>query len=616
MRLLNAKTYRLKTQLGRDKPAYAILSHTWEEDEVLYKDLKSASETDWGAKKGFSKIKHACDQALKDGYDFIWIDTCCINKDSSAGLSEAINSMFTWYQEASICYAYLSDAQHGSTELLIHCHWFGRGWTLQEMIAPDHVHFYDNNWIYLGSRTSLALDLKEATGIDETILVRGHLDQKSLSTYFVHEGLDTTSRVCKYCGSTIKEDVHIILSRVSIARRMKWASKRATTRVEDVAYCLMGLFDVNMPLLYGEGEKAFFRLQEQILKSSRDHSILAFRADPSKRPTGRYDSAILAPHPSYFRDDIQREWMHAGGNARLILSEGELMMDMLICPLLSGSSSLNLFRGKHIGILDCMIGNDYLSRPAILLEAIDKSARRFRRCPREPLLLQLKATESSDCILLNQYTDRDPVEKVQYDARKIRRLGITISFDKVPDRDGPGLGLPLRLNSFSADSPRYFTMGIASPAFIADYIPNIKYNHVGIISFYSYKFEHFFIAWGRLSNSGADIIWCRIWTLSQILRENLLDLDWTPQDKEVVEEIVRSVELRRPGSLLLQPHRADMCDTDDVFIGTANTVRLRVTVKISKATFINRSVYQMNVRAGIAALKASLKHSKNLILVI
>ncbi|KAJ4366808.1 hypothetical protein N0V83_007333 [Neocucurbitaria cava] len=320
MRLLNVRTYQLKSELGKEKPQYAILSHTWEDDEVLFEDLKSTSEINWRAKKGFFKIKFACEQALKDGYDFIWIDTCCINKESSAELSEAINSMFTWYREASICYAYLSDAEHENMAMFSRCRWFGRGWTLQEMIAPDHVHFYDKHWVYLGSRISLATKIREATGIIEDILIRNHVDSGSTPTDHIPEGI-TTPYTCKHCGSTITESVHKTLGMVSIAKRMNWASKRATTRVEDIAYCLMGLFDVNMPLLYGEGEKAFFRLQETILKNSRDHSILAFRVNPSIGTIVRYDSALLAPHPSYFRDDIQREWKHADGHPKLILSE-------------------------------------------------------------------------------------------------------------------------------------------------------------------------------------------------------------------------------------------------------------------------------------------------------
>ena len=150
---------------------------------------------------------------------------------------------------------------------------------------------------YLGSHISLAHSIEEATGVNEPFLTRDHLDLKSLTMCHIPRGLLTTSYVCKYCGCTIEQDVQTILSRMSVAQRMKWASKRATTRVEDVAYCLTGLFNVNMSLLYGEGKKAFFRLQETILKSSRDHSVLAFRADPSKRSAGRYDSAIFSISP-------------------------------------------------------------------------------------------------------------------------------------------------------------------------------------------------------------------------------------------------------------------------------------------------------------------------------
>ncbi|CAN9392069.1 unnamed protein product [Alternaria alternata] len=137
MRLLNASTYEFHVVLGPRKPKYAILSHTWENDEVLYEDMRDTPKSDWSAKKGYFKIKKACAQALQDGCDFVWIDTCNINKDSSAELSEAINSMFRWYRDATICYAYISDSVTGDDESFSQCRWLTRGWTLQEMIAPD-----------------------------------------------------------------------------------------------------------------------------------------------------------------------------------------------------------------------------------------------------------------------------------------------------------------------------------------------------------------------------------------------------------------------------------------------------------------------------------------------
>lgn len=164
--------------------------------------------------------------------------SCCIDKSSTAELSEAINSMFRWYRTAAICYAYLSDVSHLTD--LEQSRWFTRGWTLQELLAPKDVRFYSSHWKLLGSKLQMSDRLWEKTGIEPEVLSTGVFDH------------------------------------VSIAMRMSWAAGRKTTRVEDAAYCLMGMFDVNMPLLYGEGKKSFLRLQEEIMKVSDDHSLFAW----------------------------------------------------------------------------------------------------------------------------------------------------------------------------------------------------------------------------------------------------------------------------------------------------------------------------------------------------
>ncbi|KAI3329617.1 hypothetical protein F4824DRAFT_492746 [Ustulina deusta] len=266
-------------------PRYAILSHTWGREEVTFQDVQALNRKQWSRavsqtalaiqnKKGFIKIRKAAALAAEHGYSYIWVDTCCIDKTSSAELSEAINSMFRWYKKASICYAYMEDVRHGYHDskgglfslLCQRSRWFTRGWTLQELIAPDDVMFYGEDWGYLGSKAhdeDVRISLAEITGIDVRVL----------------EG-------------TIQP------SEISIAGRMKWASRRETTRLEDVAYCLMGLFDVNMPLLYGEGTKAFIRLQEEILKGSNDHSIFAWKAP--EVGSNEVLSGLLAETPHHF----------------------------------------------------------------------------------------------------------------------------------------------------------------------------------------------------------------------------------------------------------------------------------------------------------------------------
>jgi hypothetical protein len=205
-------------------PEYAILSHTWDDVEVEFNELRQSFGS-LQSHTGYRKISKACSLAARDGYGYIWIDTCCIDKSSSAELSEAINSMFALYRDSARCYAYLSDIPFNNAEHVAESRWFTRGWTLQELLAPETVHFYSSEWKKIGSKTSLQDQIAKATGIPEPVL------------------------------SSINE-----IWSCSIACRMSWAAKRKTTRIEDKAYCLLGIFGVNMPLLYGESEKAFSRL--------------------------------------------------------------------------------------------------------------------------------------------------------------------------------------------------------------------------------------------------------------------------------------------------------------------------------------------------------------------
>ncbi|KAK4496510.1 hypothetical protein PRZ48_012490 [Zasmidium cellare] len=295
MHLLNVHTYQLKRFTDeRSAPPYAILSHTWADGkEVQYTDILKHSFDARDDSLNWKKIDLTCQQAIADGFEFAWIDTCCIDKSSSAELSEAINSMFQWYRKSKICYAYMADVgdapvvddsgegieaspnfiadpETNSSQLslptssrrllrtsqLRESRWFTRGWTLQELIAPSTIVFYDCNWRLLGDRTQLLPDITAVTGIPDDVLI-GSKPLKS----------------------------------VGIAVRMSWASRRETTRLEDEAYCLLGIFDINMPLLYGEGSKAFMRLQEEIVKVSTDHTIFAWNGT---------ERQLLAPSPVNF----------------------------------------------------------------------------------------------------------------------------------------------------------------------------------------------------------------------------------------------------------------------------------------------------------------------------
>ena len=215
-------------------------------------------------KVAYNKILGACTQARVDEHQWLWIDTCCIDKKSSAELSEAINSMYAWYEHAAVCYAYLSDVQINT--FVMNSRWFTRGWTLQELLAPQHVRFYSREWLLIGTKQGLAHTIAKITGISEQIL-------------------------------TGTESIHA----ASTAKKMSWASERSTTKIEDVAYCLMGIFDVNMPLLYGEGERAFTRLQEEILKSSDDMSIFAWKEPSYDNPNiMEHHRGLLAKSPAWF----------------------------------------------------------------------------------------------------------------------------------------------------------------------------------------------------------------------------------------------------------------------------------------------------------------------------
>jgi hypothetical protein len=317
MRLLNTASLQLKDFIGSNIPPYAILSHTWGDEEVLFDDIQKGTAT---SKRGYAKVKGCCQKAAEDDFGWAWIDTCCIDKSSSAELSEAINSMYEWYKSSTICYVYLQDVttslpnylNNSSTkfdnikriryesikamghktlreseirrlerDMAANSHtpfqsifrpqdfsksrWFTRGWTLQELIAPKVVEFYTAEWVEIGTKGSLPTQLSAITGIPARIL----------------------------CGGSP--------STCSIAERMSWASKRQTSREEDLAYSLLGLFGVNMPLLYGEGRKSFFRLQEEIMKQEEDYSIFAWslQYDCAQSLTG-----LLAFSPADFSKTV------------------------------------------------------------------------------------------------------------------------------------------------------------------------------------------------------------------------------------------------------------------------------------------------------------------------
>jgi hypothetical protein len=225
----------LKSFSELDAPPYTILSHTWEpgDQEISFRDIMQSSSL---AKIGYRKVEFCCRQAQKDGLNYFWIDSCCIDKSSSAELAQAINSMFRWYRKAEKCYVYLTDVsttagvdQSSWESAFRNSRWFTRGWTLQELLAPSILEFFSKEGQKLGDRKSLEGLVHEVTGIASEAL-RG----KPLSQFGIEE-------------------------------KFSWAAKRQTTEPEDKAYSLLGIFDAFLPLIYGEGEEhALRRLREAI----------------------------------------------------------------------------------------------------------------------------------------------------------------------------------------------------------------------------------------------------------------------------------------------------------------------------------------------------------------
>jgi hypothetical protein len=222
-------------------PPYAILSHTWGEEveEVTFEDLAKDVGKD---KPGYKKIELCGEQAKRDGLHHFWIDTCCINKENKAEHSLAIQSMFRWYHNAARCYVYLSDVSaspcHGVDNEVEpwqwdsefrQSKWFTRSRTLQELLAPGSVEFFSQEWTKLGDKTSLARKVHEITGI-QTLALEG-----------------------------------TPLSQFPVNDQLRWKKARETKREEDGAYSLLGIFDVELAPLYGEGvASAFKRLMDEI----------------------------------------------------------------------------------------------------------------------------------------------------------------------------------------------------------------------------------------------------------------------------------------------------------------------------------------------------------------
>ncbi|KAK5104995.1 maturation of 5S rRNA [Lithohypha guttulata] len=418
MWLINTETLSLEYFQICPVGQYAILSHRWQDEEVTFAEFQH--DTKGASSRGFWKIEKCCQQARVQGLKYAWVDTCCIDKSSSAELSEAINSMFRWYADASQCYVYMvdviSETKSSVDDFTIQpweelypvlgydtpvpvveaqfCQskWFRRGWTLQELLAPRDVLFFDKHWTYLGQKARLTSLIHEATAIDAVVL----LSNSELLTR-------------------------------SVAQRMSWAANRKTTRLEDIAYSLLGIFDVNMPLLYGEGEKAFLRLQYAILDSSDDESLFAWTG------VHEHGDGLLAPHPSHFAQagEIDRDRSWDRPTAYSMTNKGiNIQLDLMPYNL---HTYLIPLRCAHLGFF-------YLPLGIVLCQTVSGS--RYRRVRGENGDLVVILDDKSEPAILQSmeaYVRSDLMLSCDCrDQRRAERQSIYVSQTPLSLQDGRG----------------------------------------------------------------------------------------------------------------------------------------------------------------------------------
>lgn len=390
MRLINTSTHKLQEFFDNGRPPYAILSHTWSCEEISYQQWQRDIWSRWPdsddflhvavapevvdrmkTKAGFQKIVDFCRLCKERGYSWAWVDTIAIDKSSSAELSEAINSMFNWYEQSSLCVVHLSDVtcqegfhqsvqgsavlsgEHRRENLFNRferigfpsSRWFTRGWTFQELLAPAAMLFYDSAWTELADRNDLCDVLVRLTGIPKWIL------------------WSSEERLRRR-----EESISSKLSRISIAQKMSWAAHRTTTRSEDIAYCLLGIFDINMPLLYGEGgAKAFKRLQEEIIKKSTDQSIFAWCLEGEFGPLDATEGSILAESPKAFAwagkvyrsTTHEHEMMNRSHNRELdyaITNHGlHIQLPLYTCPICTTGQTQDRNISCYLAVINCSI---------------------------------------------------------------------------------------------------------------------------------------------------------------------------------------------------------------------------------------------------------------------
>jgi len=313
---------------------------------VTYQDSEDRT---FFRKRGFRKIKESCRIALEANYSWVWLDTCCIDKRNFTELNEAINAMYKWYQKASLCIAYLFDYAHGHNELASSS-WFTRCWTLQELIAPLRVEFYDQNWKHFGSKNNLCEEIAAITWINVDVLR------------------------CRASPTTT----------CTVAERLSWASKRNASRVEDEAYSLLGLFDLSMPTLYGSGRKAFQMFLEEVLRRTGDVTPLIWSKSMAPHETSL--SGLLPRSPAFYTSRRCARTITSSSRSLSVVADG-LELDVLTIPYTLGT---------YLCILDCEPADDG-TQSAILLVQLANGGQygRLHRCESSVLRVSSQTIASS-----------------------------------------------------------------------------------------------------------------------------------------------------------------------------------------------------------------------------
>ncbi|KAF9232390.1 heterokaryon incompatibility protein-domain-containing protein, partial [Melanogaster broomeanus] len=306
-----------------DSLKYAILSHRWGTGEPAFYQMSTIR---YGKKKkptglGYEKLLHFCEKAKEYGCAFAWSDTCCINKESSSELEEAIRSMYRWYRDAHVCIIYLAGS---STIADIPSEpWFTRGWTLQELLAPRRWRFFGKDWSPVCPEEQ-----------ENSEAVPGAIDWTTEKFPYPNDK-NSSSVIRAVAQVTGIDERHLTRFNprdtvITVFEKMSWASKRQTTRVEDIAYSLFGIFDISMPIAYGEGKRAFYRLCEAIVQSCLDPTLLAWVGDSSPY------SEALPSSPECYKPFICGDFGYASskfGDPSFSITKFGLHVKLLVVPV-------------------------------------------------------------------------------------------------------------------------------------------------------------------------------------------------------------------------------------------------------------------------------------------